>query len=224
MVVSLDSVHHDEPASPPQATAPPERRKFVPPSTGESQRSASPSAINGSVVYVPPPTAELVRPAVVAPELSLPTSVAPPPLTAKARAGGRIIWTGGLRKGGLLFIDGPKASSGALAGSLPGVPVVLRLQTGELTSGGLLIYTSDPRAGGRSESPGSQNGWNHAIYEHDPKRIADVEVMEAPAPANGWKKLVIRSLKRPVSVIFIDWEPAPVLSQRSDSGSGVQVR
>lgn len=185
----------------------PQPRTFVPPPSRPSARSAA--AQTASSLLVSAPTADLsngalpLQPAPSA--LSLGTTIAAPP-PSRAPAAGRLIWTGSLRKGELLFIDGARPSSGALSGTLPGGPVSFKLRTGELSAGGMLIYTADRALAGKSESPHQSNGWNHTIYEYDPKRLRDVAVMESPRSENGWKKMVLRDLNRPVGVIILDWE------------------
>lgn len=212
------------PADPPLAQKVPPR-KFSPPASDTAERRAAPAA----GIYVPPPPTEFgatASPVAATALLSSSPAVAPPPVTlaSNANARGRLIWTGTLPKGGLLFIEGGRPSSGTISGSLPGGPVRCTLQTGELTAGGMLIYTSNSRLAGRSEPPGPSNGWNHAIYEHDPKRLADVDLLEAPASANGWKKLVMRGKKRPVNMILIDWESVTAPSQRADNHASSQTR
>lgn len=89
----------------------------------------------------------------------------PPPLTSgdETGLGSTINWSGQLEKDGLIRIEGNRASIGSMTGELPGVPVVIDL---------------------------------------DSKEFA---VAEAPAPSNGWKRLVIRSRHRRHSVILIKW-------------------
>lgn len=81
-------------------------------------------------------------------------------------ATGLILWSGMLDAGGLLTIEGFRASTGQLLrGGLPGVPVTIDVGPLEL-----------------------------------------VGVQEAPGPANGWKKLVIRSKRKLHAVITIEWK------------------
>jgi hypothetical protein len=120
---------------------------------------------------------------------------------------GRAIWTGDLRKGGLLLIDGSKPSAGALTGRFPEKAATFRVSPGELVDGGIVIHSSDElyRNTRRTEVPSAHNGWNVTSYNWDPKRSASIRIIEAPAPQNGWKRLVIRSDAN-VSVIVLDWE------------------
>jgi hypothetical protein len=180
-------------------------RTFVPPP--DSRRDTVPPS---SMTMAPAPSMEglaVVVPAQqpLSPPLAIAAPVAPP-LRTRANSEGRLIWTGSLRKGALLFIEDARPSTGALTGKLPGGPVNLHIYPGELKPGGMLIYTTDPKLAGRSEPPREANGWNHTIFEHDSKRVKDIEVMESPRSENGWKKVVLRNVNRPVGVIVVDWE------------------
>jgi len=61
---------------------------------------------------------------------------------------GWLIWTGKLGKNETLTIDGPTASSGAIKGELPGVPVNIIV---DVTNIGL------------DEEPGPRNGWKRVV-------------------------------------------------------------
>jgi hypothetical protein len=120
---------------------------------------------------------------------------------------GRLIWTGALRKNALLSFSPEGASSGILNGRLPGDPVKIRLQPAELVEDGIVIYSKDRVRLGR-EPASAWNGWNVMVHDWDPTRIADVNVVEAPAPINDWKRLVLRNGKRNVSIVIVEWERA----------------
>jgi hypothetical protein len=47
------------------------------------------------------------------------------------------------------------------------------------------------------------------VYDWDPKRIAEVNVVEAPGAANNWKRMVLRNGNRNVSVLVVDWQRVP---------------
>jgi len=79
---------------------------------------------------------------------------------------GTIRWSGDLQENGLVTIEGDRASSGAVDGALPGVPVLVELLS------------------------------------------KDVAVAEAPAPSNGWKRIVIRVRKKQKS-IQVRWSVLP---------------
>lgn len=125
------------------------------------------------------------------------SSVGPPQLRT-----GRLIWTGSLHKNTVLSITPAGASTGVLNGRLPGVPVKISLEPAELVDGGIAIFSKE------NMPPTAWNGWSIFFYEWDPKRIAEVNVVEPPGPANDWKRLVLRSGKRNVSVVVVDWQPA----------------
>ena len=119
---------------------------------------------------------------------------------------GRLIWTGALRKNAMLSITPSGASSGVLSGSLPGLPVKVSLQPAELVDGGIAVYSKDPEPSDAEQPPSAWNGWKVVVYDWDPKRIAAVDVVEAPGPANNWKRLVLRNGGRNVSVFVVNWQ------------------
>ena len=125
----------------------------------------------------------------------------PPPLRT-----GRLIWTGSLHKNTVLSITPSGASSGVLSGRLPGVPVTVSVQPAELTDGGIAIYSKDPDRVGTSQPRNAWNGWDVAVFPWDPKQIAEVDIIERPGPANNWKRLLVRSGNRNVSVFVVDWQ------------------
>jgi hypothetical protein len=71
--------------------------------------------------------------------------------------------------------------------------------SGQLQRDGLVEITGSSASSGmlRGELPGVP-----VIVEVEPK---DVGVAEAPSPANGWKRLVLRSRTRRLSVVTIKW-------------------
>ena len=151
-----------------------------------------------------------------APALSSSALTAPPPAPAPAPApaaalkpmyagptSGRILWTGDFRHGVTNTLDGHVASAGAAIGELPGVPVRIRVHPAELAGHGLTVFSTGGST--RREPPGAGNGWNPTTYVADPRRAAEVLVLESPSPQNGWKKLALRNDNRDLSVIIIDW-------------------
>ena len=120
---------------------------------------------------------------------------------------GHLIWTGSLRKNAVLSFSPDGASSGVLNGRLPGGPVKISLEPAELTDSGIAVYSRDPDRSGAGEQPGRWNGWNVVVYhDWDPKKIAEVSVVEAPGPANDWKRLVLRNGNRNASVVVVSWQ------------------
>src|SRR6202011_5225167 len=125
-----------------------------------------------------------------------PRVVGPPQLGT-----GHLIWTGSLRKNAVLSFSPDGASSGVLNGRLPGGPVKISLQPAELTDSGIAVYSRDPDRSGAGGQPEKWNGWNVVVYhDWDPKKITEVSVVEAPGPANDWKRLVLRNGNRNASV------------------------
>jgi hypothetical protein len=174
------------------------------------------SAVEPAVIEAPKIPITQAQPA--APLVgSLHTELSPPPpvVVEKAKTdapkqrptpvSGRLIWTGDLHKGTVLKLTNRGASTGALNGTLPGVPVKVNVRAGELLDGAIAIYSSDPNARQSAEAPSRHNGWNVTLYKWDPKRAHDVVVVEAPAQANDWKQLVLKSLNR-TTIIVIDWQ------------------
>jgi hypothetical protein len=43
-------------------------------------------------------------------------------------------------------------------------------------------------------------------HDWDPKKIGEVNVIEAPGPANNWKRLVLRNGNRNASVVVVNWQ------------------
>ena len=131
-----------------------------------------------------------------------PRVVGPPQLGT-----GHLIWTGSLRKNAVLSFSPDGASSGVLNGRLPGGPVKISLQPAELTDSGIAVYSRDSDRSGAGEQPGRWNGWNVVIYhDWDPKKIAELSVVEAPGPGNNWKRLVLRNGNRNASVVVVNWQ------------------
>jgi proteasome lid subunit RPN8/RPN11 len=131
---------------------------------------------------------------------------APPrPATAAPAASGRIIWTGKLAKNGRLVVERNRASSGAISGALPAVQAHVSAYPGNLTAGGITLFTADPRySQPLTEKAGADNGWNPTTYTWDPKRAAGIKVVEQPVPQNGYK-LVLESDMPKLSVVVLEW-------------------
>ncbi len=146
----------------------------------------------------------------LAPPPAPPLAHSPNPVSKPAYAGpssGRIIWTGQLERGVVLSIDGSHASTGAVTGELPGVPVRVTAYPAELSGRGRVVFSANPR--GRRDAAGPQNGWNETSYTYDPRRAASVIVTEAPGPQHGWKRVSVRADRQSIAVIIIDWRAAP---------------
>ncbi|MCC6861771.1 MAG: hypothetical protein IT158_24585 [Bryobacterales bacterium] len=128
--------------------------------------------------------------------------VRPPAAAAyKGPRSGRLIWTGSLKRGQRLEIEGDRVSAGSLTGRLPPVPVRVTVYPGEFRENGILIHGPARPA----EAASSANGWTRTEYRRNPRRARQVRVVEAPSAANHWKKLTVLS-SRDLAVIAIFWE------------------
>jgi len=167
----------------------------LPPAETVTQPAAAP----------PPPVVE--KP-IAQPAVSLPANPAPakPPVATV----GRLIWTGQLPKNSTVTITGRKASAGALTGELPGKSVRIAVYPGDLSAGGIVIFTPHTQyAKPLAENPSAQTGWNKATYTFNPQRSGDVIVEESPGAQNGWNRMVLRSKTGRFSVIVVDWTLLP---------------
>jgi proteasome lid subunit RPN8/RPN11 len=196
--------------APVQATPPPPvpvqvaHRQLQASAIPEPRRAAS--APTQIALPVPPP----VEPGPARP-MSLPDFLSGTALRASGGApmppvrSGRLIWTGGLARKGVVEIDGVHASIGSLAGALPGLPVALRVLPGEFSRGGLIVYTIDRARAGKSERASKSNGWNATEFRLDDTRARQVVILEAPNRANDFKRLVLRNDGRDCPVVLVDW-------------------
>lgn len=128
------------------------------------------------------------------------------PRAPAAPSSGRVIWIGRLQKNQPVAINGNKCSTGTLMGELPARPFKFSVSPGDLSSDGIVLYTSNLQyANSVVEPPDAQNGWNKTVYTWNPKYANDVSIDEAPAAQNGWNHLVLHSRNPKISVIVIDW-------------------
>ena len=169
----------------------------------------NPSSTNSAPWTLPDPPAliaQAVVPSSTLPTLSLPAPVSNsvPASSAVPPASGRLIWTGQLAKHAVLSFSARGASSGYVDGWLPSkTPVHIEVRQGELIEGGMMIFTKEGNS--RSEPPSVLNGWNTVLYKQDIVRARELEVVEAPGPANEWNQLVLRNGDRRLSLIVVDW-------------------
>ena len=142
--------------------------------------------------------------------VTVPAADTPVNPTYAGPASGKFIWTGFLPPGGTVTIDGRRASSGSVNGSLPGVPVRIAVYPGEFSTSGLSVYSASPRhqAGAVTESRSAQNGWMNTRYVYDPGRARDAQISSNPSEAGGFKQIQIRSGDRAVSVVVVEWAVA----------------
>jgi proteasome lid subunit RPN8/RPN11 len=127
-----------------------------------------------------------------------------PPYRGPSR--GRLIWTGLVPARGSVEIAGNRASTGAVVGSLPDVPVRIRAYPASFSRSGIVAFVSgQAEAKEVREAPSRTNGWTAMIYKRDAKRASGVTVTQAPSPRNHWRKIALRA-DRKVSALVIDWE------------------
>jgi proteasome lid subunit RPN8/RPN11 len=135
---------------------------------------------------------------------SQPPVVAPAAEPYRGLQSGRAIWTGRLRNGQRLEINGERASSGSLTGRLPPAPLRVNVYPGEFRRDGVIVYgPARP-----TEAPSAKNGWTRTQYRPNSGRSRQLALLEAPSAANQWKKLVL-STNRDVAMIVIYWEVIP---------------
>ena len=132
-----------------------------------------------------------------------PVSLPSPRLAKLPLASGRLIWTGRLPKRSMLSLSAQGASLGYLDGWIPRRDVKVEVRAAELMEGGMVIFTREPNL--RPESPSVSNGWNTVVYKQDLARASELEILDAPGPANDWSQLVLRNGVRSLSVIVVDW-------------------
>jgi proteasome lid subunit RPN8/RPN11 len=143
--------------------------------------------------------------------LPVPSTISPSPVAAKPAyrgpKSGRLIWTGFLASGQALVIGSSSVSVGSLSGRFPGVPVEVSVSPGELTGGGLTVYSGNTRYQNSpaTEEPNQGNAWNKTTIRYDSARAQAASVVERPAAANDWKRLSVRANGRPLSVLVVSW-------------------
>src|SRR5579864_740505 len=204
----------------PLHAAPPLVEKPSPVSTasGNNNAAAAPSSTAQNSLTAPvvprspaPPAtspAQNNNTSVANPSSAAQNGVRPPavPRAAAVPVSGRLIWIGRLQKNQVLTISGKSASTGAVIGELPGKRVKVSVSPGDLSSDGIVLYTSNLQyANNVVEPPSAENGWNKTIYTWNPRYANDVIIEEAPAPQNEWARIALRSKNPKLSVFVIDW-------------------
>ena len=119
---------------------------------------------------------------------------------------GRLIWTGELQKNTFLSFSASGSSRGVLNGRLPGFPIKVNIQPGEVVDGGIAILTNDANRAGVNEPARARNGWDVVIYKWAPKPIPELRVVEPPGPSNNWGRIVLQNTDRNLSVVVVDWQ------------------
>jgi len=121
---------------------------------------------------------------------------------------GTLIWTGLLEPGATLTIQGNRPSAGNLSGALPGTAVRVNAYPAEMASNGITVLSDDASLESRMriEEAGPRNQGQRTVYRYDPEAAASLSIVDLPAASNGWNRIVLRAIGRPVSVAFIRWQ------------------
>jgi proteasome lid subunit RPN8/RPN11 len=182
--------------------------------------SPVPGAPNISDIRPPVLTSQTQLSSPVLPVPAWQPAIAKPPAppgqqrtVSRKPASGRAIWTGRLPKGGLLLFDGLRPSVGTLNGPLPQKAAHFRVYAADLGDSGIVVFSGATRRDA-VEPPSAANGWNLTSYNADPKRARSVSVLEYPGQQNGWKRLLVRSEDRTLSMLVIDWTEMPAETER----------
>jgi hypothetical protein len=143
----------------------------------------------------------------VPPALLLATGVTLTRSAIQARPSwGRLIWTGELQKNEFISFSAGGSSRGVLNGRLPGFPIKVNIQPGEVVDGGIAILTNDASRAGVNEPAHARNGWDVVIYKWLQKPIPELRVVESPGPSNNWGRIVLQNTDRNLSVVVVDWQ------------------
>jgi hypothetical protein len=126
---------------------------------------------------------------------------------------GRLIWTGELQKNEFISFSASGSSRGVLNGRLPGFPIKVNIQPGEVVDGGIAILTNDTNRAGVNEPSHARNGWDVVIYKWVQKPIPELRIVEPPGPSNNWGRIVLQNTDRNLSVVVADWQSMANLSE-----------
>jgi hypothetical protein len=154
-----------------------------------------------------PPATSVTLPAVAA--LKIPLGSVPSaalPTAVRTARSGRLIWTGWLGRHEVVDIEGSRPSVGSLSGgALPGRSARLVALPAEYKKDVLYVYVPDAGRHNRTEAPGPSTGWNRLHFIWDPERLKQISVVQPPAAANQFDRLVLRNEGRSCSVIVLEW-------------------
>ena len=126
---------------------------------------------------------------------------------------GRLIWTGELQKNEFISFSASGSSRGVLNGRLPGFPIKVNIQPGEVVDGGIAILTNDASRAGVNEPSQARNGWDVVTYKWVQKPIPEVRVVEPPGTSNNWGRIILQNTDRNLSVVVVDWQSMENLSE-----------
>ena len=107
-----------------------------------------------------PPQPEPAPPA-VQPTTPAPHQVPIPVPQQAAPAAGTVMWSGPLQRDRTIVIDGATASAGTLRGALPGVPVIIEVDSKDV---------------GVAEAPSPSNGWKRVVLRSRVNRNTVVNI------------------------------------------------
>lgn len=160
--VPAGGVHPSSPPTPDHSTAPPPPAAPEPSSApAPAAQSSVPTQAVAPPALQPKPRVEILKPDLVAnppPPLN-PPGVEKPIYTGPAS--GVIIWSGRLEKNGVLEIAGSQSQNGLLNGGLPGVPVMIDLDTREFAI---------------AEAPSPRNNWTRLVIRSKNRRHTVVTI------------------------------------------------
>jgi hypothetical protein len=141
----------------------PAQSEFLSSNAGNTVAPTLPQIAPPQPAARPPESAEINRPAVPeSPWPVLPSRPKPQAEPAPAiPAQGTVIWSGILRKNEEVVIEGTQVSRGTLTGALPGVPVLVSLDSLDF---------------GLAEMPGPSNGWKRIVLRSRVNRDSVVSV------------------------------------------------
>ncbi|MBK9170052.1 MAG: zinc ribbon domain-containing protein [Bryobacterales bacterium] len=153
---------------PPPLQAPPKPAPAPPPAVAEPAPTPPPQP-KAEPEPAPPPAPVRERQPILRPDPATPPPPPPPPpkpaQEAKPRysgpSSGVVVWSGQLERGGQVTIDGSDATAGRLNGALPGVPVIVEIDTREFAL---------------AEAPSPANGWKRFTFRARNKRHTVVTV------------------------------------------------
>jgi hypothetical protein len=178
---------------------------------GESKSVAPPPVTAQATPPAPGPRfGEPIKPPSAGPVI--PGSAATVPAPAASYSGpksGRIIWTGILKPNGILRVKEATASAGRVSGSLPGVPVKLRVMPAVNSADGLVIYTNNARHQTPEVAPpGPDNNFQRMTFQYDSRRAQRAQVADVPSSGTNWTEYSIRAQSQALTALVIEWEVA----------------
>ncbi|MDX2153632.1 MAG: hypothetical protein SFV54_23015 [Bryobacteraceae bacterium] len=115
---------------------------------------------------------------------------------------GRLVWTGSLEPGQVLELFDGRPSRGELNGALPERLTRVTAWPAERGRVGVVVHSPEFLY---DEPPSKTNGWTNLRFRFDPQTSSEIEVIERPSAANGWRAR-IRNGSKPASMLYLQWE------------------